>query len=239
MQTVEGFINVCKYLIDTAGFSYVILGEMQSDRLEGEFSNYRQMNGANLFMTVGNVSAAFKKRLCKFSARYLEMLDTEAVQVRSHECKEISFENAECIEKVVEVPLTGHEEYAIAYVSGWLEKKCSQLLFSEEDQILGSSAKLFVEELSRGKLIVPHTSTFQFVKSSLCFMKIQKQEMCCQKQLMKHLVLMNNYFDFGDFSNNFLRRLANVLLKGLHNLEKDNEVNQVLYQTTVKKARLC
>ena len=35
-----------------------------------------------------------------------------------------------------------------------------------------------------------------------------------------------------------IRRLANVLLNGLHNLEKDQQKNAVLFQTSVKKARL-
>ena len=64
-------------------------------------------------------------------------------------------------------------------------------------------------------------------------MKVRKEELCCQKQLIKHLVSMNNYLSFGELSDKFLRRLANVLLKGLHNLEKDNQANNVLYQTTV------
>lgn len=34
------------------------------------------------------------------------------------------------------------------------------------------------------------------------------------------------------------RHSANVLLKGLHNLEGDQQRNAVLFQTSVKKARL-
>ena len=35
------------------------------------------------------------------------------------------------------------------------------------------------------------------------------------------------------------RHLANVLLNGLHNLEKDQQKNAVLLQTSLKKARLA
>ena len=39
--------------------------------------------------------------------------------------------------------------------------------------------------------------------------------------------------------NNMLKRLSNVLLHGLHKLEKDHQKNLRLMQTSVKKARMA
>ena len=39
--------------------------------------------------------------------------------------------------------------------------------------------------------------------------------------------------------NNMLKRLSNVLLHGLHKLEKDHQKNAKLMQTSVKKARMA
>ncbi|KAF2346447.1 hypothetical protein FHG87_022797 [Trinorchestia longiramus] len=41
VQTTEGLLAVCHYLFRNADFLYVLLHEIQSDRLEGEFSVYR------------------------------------------------------------------------------------------------------------------------------------------------------------------------------------------------------
>ena len=40
VQTTEGLIAVCNHLLNS-GFKYVLLRELQSDRIEGEFSVYR------------------------------------------------------------------------------------------------------------------------------------------------------------------------------------------------------
>ena len=127
--------------------------------------------------------------------------------------------------------------YSIAYIAGWLEFKCNNLEFGEDVQKVDTSVKDFIQEISRGKLTIPHVCTFEFVKASLCFLKQSRQDVCCRKQLIEILVIMNNFFDFGSFTSNFFKRLANVLLNGIHKLEKDSNSNTVAYQTSVKKAR--
>ena len=48
-------IELCQKL-HQKGFKYVLLKQIQSDRLEGEFSVYRQSTGANILMSVNDVS---------------------------------------------------------------------------------------------------------------------------------------------------------------------------------------
>ena len=97
----------------------------------------------------------------------------------------------------------------------------------------------FILEVSRGGLKVIHVSTYDFVKAALCYVKNTGQKTCCQKQLICALTTMNNYFDFGCFTTTFMKRLSNVVLNGLHKLERDMDTNSTLYQTTIKRARLC
>lgn len=59
------------------GFKYVLLIDIQSDRIEGEFSVYRQSTGANVFMGVSDVAAAFRKRLARFAVSFLETIEVE------------------------------------------------------------------------------------------------------------------------------------------------------------------
>ena len=87
VQTMTGLVAVSRYLINFAGFEYVLLGRIQSDRLEGEFAKYRSMTGSSCFMTAKDVSVSFKKRLSEFSARYLDHLNLDPAPQPSHCCK--------------------------------------------------------------------------------------------------------------------------------------------------------
>ena len=242
VQTTEGLIAICNYLLNS-GFKYVLLRELQSDRIEGEFSTYRQANGGNAFMSSSDVFATYKKRLARFAASYLESIDNSAAAEKNHECiGDIESDDAALVEScVAKVILTHNELNAAAYVSGWLERKCKDLIdFSDDDPIVNDDVKLFIEEVSRGSLIVPHQTTYEIVQIGLCFVKHAKHRTCCRSRLVNILKVMHNYYDLGPSCENLFFRLANVLLHGIHNLEKDQQqAKSISQQTSIKKARLC
>lgn len=241
VQTTKGLIAVCKHLF-SVGFEYVILREIQSDRIEGEFSVYRQSTGANAFMNAGDVFASFKKRLARYGASFLLTVEEKPTEDKAHTCEsEINFEDGSSIETCIsDVTLSDMEESAVAYVAGWLESKCNdELNFDEDEPLLASEAKAFIEEVSRGGLTVPHTSTYELVRIGLCFVTKSKHRACCRKRLASILSIANSYYDLNLPSKSLFRRLANVLLKGLHNLYKDQDRNSALYQTSIKKARMA
>ena len=238
MQTTHGLISVCAYLIE-AGFEYVLLREIQSDRIEGEFSVYRQSTGANAFMLAGDVMSAFKKRLVRFSASFLEFVELD-IPPQPHTCRDIDYNIACAIESCMnDVTLTPTEECAAAYVAGWLEKKCVDVIFSEEQELLDSEGVYFISEVSKGYLTIPHRCTYEFVSAGLCLLKKLKHDICCRTRLSDILSSMNEFFDFGFTSKHLFRRISNVLLHGIQNLEKDHQKNTTLYQTSIKKARLA
>ena len=78
---MRGLAAVCKYLLNTGGFTYVLLREIQSDRTEGEVG----VTGGNAFMTAGDISAASKKRLARHAAKFLKSLEFEEQQ-HNHVC---------------------------------------------------------------------------------------------------------------------------------------------------------
>ena len=241
VQTTEGLIAVCAHLF-SVGFEYVLLREIQSDRIEGEFSVYRQSTGANAFMLVGDVLSAFKRRLTRFAASFLEYIETgpSSGSSVSHTCSGIRYDDATAIENCIsEVTLSAMEEYSVAYVAGWLEKQCNDLFFSEDEPLLSSGAKCFIEEVSRGYLTVPHVCTYELVGIGLRFVKMSKHQTCCRQKLVDVLLTISNFYSCGAPSKNLLRRLANVLLHGIHKLEKDHQKHATLYQTSIKKARLA
>ena len=140
-----------------------------------------------------------------------------------------------------ETTLSGNEENSAAYVAGWLEKKCDDLVFPEDEPRIPEETKTFIDDVSNGYLTVPHVSTYEFVRTGLCYVKSVERKVCCRSRLVKALLTMNSFYDFGAVlsSKHLLRRLENVLLHGLHILEKDHARNSTLYQTSIKKARLA
>ena len=239
VQTMEGLKAVCSYLMNTAGFDYVVLRELQSDRLEGEFGVYRQTTGANCFMTSQNVYSASKKRLAKHAASYLESVDVEA-KPKEHTClgTSVDFEDAASMEMcTADMALTPSEESSVAYVAGWLESKCD-VIFTDEEPLVTTEAMDFIHAVSRGKFKTPHACTFELVRIGLCFVKKARHRACCRQRLANILSVLANFNDIDISCENLFKRLSNVLLHGLQNLERDQEKDAVLLQTAVKKARM-
>lgn len=239
VQTMLGLKALCNYLLSSAGFEYVVLREIQSDRLEGEFSVYRQSTGSNILMTASDVFAACKKRLAQYAASYLQSIELQS-EPQKHTCLEdIIAEDADVMENCISgLTLTVNEESSCAYVAGWLETKCD-LTFDEEEPVVTSEVKDFIETVSRGSLTIPHDCTFRLVRLGLCFVKQARHRACCRKRLSSILSIMASYNNIDMDCPQMYSRLSNVLLNGLHNLEKDHQKNAVLIQTSVKRARMA
>ena len=157
VQTMQGMASIYKHLLTQAGFQYVLLRKLQSDRIESKFFVYRQSMGVNAFMTSGGVLTACKKRLARYAASYLETLEV-TVETMAHTCvtTAIDDEDATFIEDCTEFSLSIHEESSAAYAAGWLEKKCEEhLTFSEEDGLVSTEISAFISEVSRGSLKTP------------------------------------------------------------------------------------
>ena len=60
-QTLLGLVDMTRTLLN-AGFSYVLLGKYQSDRLEGEFGRWRGMCGGNYFVSVEQIQQCMNLR---------------------------------------------------------------------------------------------------------------------------------------------------------------------------------
>lgn len=60
-HTLSTLAALCRYLLTEKSFHYVLLGFMQSDNLEGRFGWYRQLSGANYFISLRQVRESEKK----------------------------------------------------------------------------------------------------------------------------------------------------------------------------------
>ena len=59
--TLKGLVSLIKYLLEK-DLPYIMSGEMENDRLEGEFGAFRQMNGGNNYMSFNHVQNCLKLR---------------------------------------------------------------------------------------------------------------------------------------------------------------------------------
>lgn len=68
-ETFLAFQQTCRaissfahcYLINDCGFNYVLLGLIQSDNIESRFGWYRQLSGANYFISIRQLNESEKK----------------------------------------------------------------------------------------------------------------------------------------------------------------------------------
>ena len=78
-QTCLALADCAIYLIEHKGFTYVLLGSLQSDALEARFGWLRQLSGANYYISMRQVLESDRKirvlSLLKFSAISLNDID--------------------------------------------------------------------------------------------------------------------------------------------------------------------
>ena len=60
-QTFKGIVGLTQHLLEEKGFQYVLLGFFNSDPLEGRFGWWRQLSGANFYISVRQVLENEKK----------------------------------------------------------------------------------------------------------------------------------------------------------------------------------
>ena len=116
---MNGLIELCQTL-HQKGFKYVLLKQIQSDRLECEFSVYSQSTGANILMSVNDVSTASCARLVKFAASFLKVIPRTDIQ--QHSCI-FEAEDYDLLDDSLSFCLSQEEIMSCQYVAGWIEHK--------------------------------------------------------------------------------------------------------------------
>ena len=97
--TSNNIIEVIKYIFETIGSSYVLLGKFQTDSLEAHFGQYRQMSGGNFNVSCMQVIEAESK---------LKILNL--ISMYSENCGEFQIKDLKCIladENIEETEIPG------------------------------------------------------------------------------------------------------------------------------------
>lgn len=190
-QTCSSLVELSKYLIDQCGFQYVLTGKLSSDPVEGRFGWYRQLSGANYYISVRQLFESERKiktlSLLKFSGFTFNEIKTSFPSSLSADCatdsETINWFVEQLINKQADVDST--EGQVVYYCAGYVAKSvlsvtncssCKDLLqqdnYIDGIELTGSCDTLydsdgFFEEVNRGGLRRP--SDFLLMLSLKCY----------------------------------------------------------------------
>ncbi len=189
IQTTFATVEVASSLLEKEEYSYVLLGHLQSDPIEKRFGWYRQLAGANYFVSLRQILEAEKsirlKSLVKYSGLTMaEVKDTfeQVGQERKDYVLKESFKLSEIVQHdATDINGIAEEDANIVfYVAGCFarslckEQKCQGcvLLLKKGEEMpnlapeesltaaMQEQSKKFLEQVNRGGLCYPSDLVF-------------------------------------------------------------------------------
>jgi hypothetical protein len=170
--------RIAKYLISSCDYHYVLLGSLQSDPLESRFGRYRQLHGANFFISFRQICESEKKikisSALQHSGLHISDLQkcSEANEVIQEEMDPQACSVAVAISFDMEV--NDNETNIIFYVAGYISNtlsdcaSCIQLLrqekqcpSAEEDDETREKPSIFLSFINRGGLKCPSSYLYE------------------------------------------------------------------------------
>ena len=194
-QTCQAIVGLAKYLFNTCGFNYVLLGKIQSDTIEGRFGHIRQLSGANYYISMRQLLESDRKlralSLVKYSRISVKEID-QAAKAQDSTAPEVTAK-AELLYgdlQLNSVP-TENDLAVIYYVTGFCCRslvrtnrceKCKEITVADvsnsPDELIPESASEILNEINRGGLWKPTPEFFNI--GCLCW-KIFDE--LCQEQM--------------------------------------------------------
>jgi hypothetical protein len=183
-HTCMALVDCSSYLLDRLGFNFVLLGHLQSDAIESRFGWFRQLSGANYYISMRQVLEGDRKiralSLLKFSGFSLNEID-DAIKSNVSNSNNLA-EDATADELAESLQClrwpSSSDANVIFYVSGAMARsvvhitRCgyckqelvdpdaSQAVQLEEDFIFNHGATKFLDDINRGGLTKPSEYTF-------------------------------------------------------------------------------
>ena len=183
-QTTDALCGLAMYLLEEKGFEYVPLGLVSSDPLEKRFGWYRQLGGANYFISVRQFLEAEKKIRLQSLVKFSEFTFKEACELLkpAERSEDIEKEANKLMEMLGDFEIefrVNDEEAILFYIAGFLA--CSEVkalscescipLFAkskntpiiEFSEDLGVKKEEFLYQINRGGLYTPSDAMYILV----------------------------------------------------------------------------
>ena len=221
--TSYGLVELSKDLLQNFGFDYVLLGELQQDKLEGEFGCWRQMCRGNMYMSVKDVNSSYRKRGLLLLAK-LEALQTSTSSTAAADtCPSCSHApDADTLAVLDNLTnklqtLTNSQIHSSAYIAGYVIKCNPEMEYDASDLVDDHE---FVDLVSRGSLVIPDKQTTFWVQ--LCLLFSDSIKLTCHKQLSESVLQIASSYGISPVPpKSACRQLANVLLSGFQKRDID------------------
>ena len=217
--TLNGLVDLTETFLNL-GFSYVLMGKIQSDRIEGEFAIYRQGSGRNFLISVEQVFSSFNLEKVKLFAQLEitgDVYNTTCFKLEM----DTSVEDMElldsCFSEAFTLNLT--EKSSLYIISGYVAR--NDEIPSQNDSVHLTESE-FTSLLSRGKLTHPPDQLYDLSLYLYSFFKLKKDK-CCTKIFLncsRKIYHFPNY-DFPNIDS-ILRRFTNCFFKAMPKQESDN-----------------
>ena len=223
-MSINGLVSLAGLLLQH-GLEYVMFRHFQSDRLEGEFGVFRQLNGGNYHMSVDHVCNALKLQRIKLFSR-IDVLDT-VWHTESNCCSTpLSEEELESLNDGFQSTnnVTEIDRSTVYYVAGYISHKENLDKDMDSSTVPTVPASEFTTELSRGKLSHPPSYLYDLGLYLLTYYKTLNDKNCLKKIMLAfNQIYVSTHFDIPNACS-VLRRFANTFSKAFVKKESDKIV---------------
>ena len=215
----ESIASLAEYLLQKQKFKYFLPGKCQSDKLEGQFGQLRQMTGGNMFGSVRQFLESDRTLKIKKMAK-LELTPVEIKEIFSESKSELQEKVLEFSQQIFSIisidtdirlfpEVPDVDKNALFYVSGCFTMqiansvKCpsckelilSCLVLSEDDSlIVDQKQDTFLSQVNRGGLTTPSELMFLSTAQSWHFYSLIMKNPSCSKLLHSPNVSSRNIF---------------------------------------------
>lgn len=129
IQMCEALPAFAVHLIEL-GFSFVLLGHTQTDELEHRFGRYRQMSGANYYISIKQLMESEKRLKVMTLLKHTSLSPLELGTINENECHEESVQSLSddfCLEEFsnVDFDLETSEIQLLCFVGGYIARSIS------------------------------------------------------------------------------------------------------------------
>lgn len=208
IQTCKSLPQLVVFLLNHGALDYVLVGKISSDPIERHFGKYRQMAGANYFISVRQILESEKRIRLKSLVKFTKLSLNEIREVFEPSCDETNNKNSSDARALLSVlqedmfmtiEVERDDEAVIYFVAGYLARglikrnpsdccvqllqatQCSPILtFDEECDSKSEDKASLIDQVNRGGLVTPSDLVYFVCQlAHTLFKAITNQEIAC------------------------------------------------------------
>ena len=218
--TLTGLVHLTKMFLEKFKFDYVLLGQFQSDPIEGAYGGFRQGSG-------GNYHISYEQILSSMTLQRLKLFDILELpysneHTRDSCCSTELYDNEIYLLDVIPSleDLEEIERSTLYYICGYVSMKINIGL---DAPVVDSNISEFTTNVSRGALKHPPEELFDLGLRLYCFHKNVESKSCATRLMKAFTEIYESNYSFLDDSivSDMLQRFINCFSKGYANMQTE------------------